>query len=360
MDYKSRLQRLRFAMEESRLDALLVTHLPNVRYLCGFSGTAGALLVSRRQVTCFTDGRYKEQAREEVHGAKVAIVSGKSAFVAAASSIAAQTSIRRLGLEGAHLSVSERGFLVKSLPRVKKLVEAPPIVERLRMIKDPTEIQKISDACHLGVRLFNRVLEVLQPGILETEIAGELEFAARKAGVEQMAFPTILASGNRSALPHARASAAAVSAKGFVVCDFGVILAGYCSDMTRTVSVGRPSDRERAVYEAVREAQQAALEAVRPGATAASVDSVARKSLKKINLARFFIHSTGHGLGLEVHEAPRIAAEQTEPLVLGMVVTIEPGVYMPGEWGVRIEDTVVVTETGCEILTPCSKELIAL
>jgi Xaa-Pro aminopeptidase len=175
-----------------------------------------------------------------------------------------------------------------------------------------------------------------------------------------MAFSTIIAGGNRSALPHGRASNALIPAQGFVLCDFGVILAGYCSDMTRTVHVGRPQTEASSTYAAVKEAQQAALDAVKPGATAGEVDSAARKLLYNHGLGKFFTHSTGHGLGLEIHEAPKIAAAQKEVLRPGMVITIEPGVYLPGKWGIRIEDTVVVTETGCEILTSCPKDLLTL
>jgi Xaa-Pro aminopeptidase len=187
-----------------------------------------------------------------------------------------------------------------------------------------------------------------------------MEYAARKAGADGMSFPTIIASGERSALPHGRASGGAVPADGFVVCDFGVILAGYCSDRTRTVYVGRPSREARRVYEAVQEAQQAGLESVRAGRRVGEVDSAARKLLQKQGLAKYFTHSTGHGVGLEIHEAPRIAAEQTELLKPGMVITVEPGVYVPGRWGVRIEDLAVVTEHGCEVLAPSGKNLIAI
>ncbi len=187
-----------------------------------------------------------------------------------------------------------------------------------------------------------------------------MEYFARKAGAESMSFSTIIASGERSALPHGRATDAPIRSGGFVVCDFGVILAGYCSDMTRTVYVGRPTAEARRVYEAVREAQQAAVAAVRPGTSVGEVDGAARKLLRKVGLAKYFTHSTGHGVGLEIHEAPRVAAGQTDVLEPGMVITIEPGVYIPGKWGVRIEDMVAVTETGCEVLTPTSKELIAV
>jgi len=359
MDFKLRVQGVREAFPEKRLDALLVTHLPNIRSLCGFSGSAAVMVVSERQNLFFTDGRYTEQSREEVRGAKIRILKGKSALAAASDWLGRQGGLRRVGIDPLHLTIAERNVLAAALPRGSKLVEAPLIVERLRMTKDSGEIQKIREACHLGVQLFQRVLQVLGPGVQESEVAGELEFAARKAGVDQMAFPTILASGPRSALPHGRASQASIPT-GFVVCDFGVILAGYCSDMTRTVHVGRPQADARQLYEAVREAQQAALDTVRPGTTVGEVDQAARKLLHNRHLGRFFTHSTGHGLGLEIHEAPRVAAGQDEPLRPGMVITIEPGVYLPGKYGVRIEDTVVVTGTGCEVLTPCPKELMTI
>jgi Xaa-Pro aminopeptidase len=187
-----------------------------------------------------------------------------------------------------------------------------------------------------------------------------MESAARKAGADAMSFETIVAAGPRSALPHGRASQALVPAQGFVVCDFGVILHGYCSDRTRTVWVGKASAEARRVYQAVLEAQAGAIAAIRPGVAARSVDGEARKILKKNGLASYFTHSTGHGVGLEVHEAPRVAQGQKELLQAGMVITVEPGVYLSGQWGVRIEDMVLVTEKGCEVLTPASKEFIAI
>jgi len=196
--------------------------------------------------------------------------------------------------------------------------------------------------------------------VTEVEVAAAMEYEARCAGAEGMSFPTILASGMRSAIVHGRASGARIPRRGFVVCDFGVILAGYCSDRTRTVHVGRPSREARRLYQAVLEAQQAAIAAVRPGATAAEVDGAARRVLRKRKLARYFTHSTGHGLGLEIHEAPRLAEGQAQKLEPGMVITIEPGAYVPGKWGVRIEDVVVVTPSGCEVLTPTDKELVII
>jgi Xaa-Pro aminopeptidase len=359
MDHNSRLQRTQAAMEQRRLDVLLVSYLANIRYLCGFTGSAGVLLVTAREAVLLTDGRYTEQARLEVKGAKVKIVK-KAALTSAAEWLDKRPRLTRIGIEAAHLSVAERDSLSKALRKGKKIIASPPIVEPLRMIKDAGEIESIRAACKLGIDLFRTLTGKLRPKITESQLAGELEFAARQAGAEQMAFSTIIASGERSALPHGRASSAALPAAGFVVCDFGVILAGYCSDMTRTVHVGRPQTEASSAYEAVKQAQQAALDAVKPGATAGEVDHAARKLLYNHGLGKFFTHSTGHGLGLEIHEAPKIAAAQREVLRPGMVITIEPGVYLPGKWGIRIEDTVVVTETGCEILTSCPKDLLTL
>jgi Xaa-Pro aminopeptidase len=267
---------------------------------------------------------------------------------------------RRIGIEGEHLTVAERSRLAAMLPRGSALREAPSLIERSRMLKDAGEIQQIRAAILLGANLFDVILKTIRPGVKESEVAAELEYAARRAGAEGMSFPTIIAGGERSSLPHGQASEATIPRRGFVVCDFGVILTGYCSDMTRTVYVGRPTSEARRVYESVRRAQQAAIEAVQPGVVVGEIDRVARKLLKTNNLDRYFTHSTGHGVGLEIHEPPRVAAGQAEVLRPGMVITIEPGVYIPGKFGVRIEDMVVVTERGCQVLTPTSKTLITL
>jgi Xaa-Pro aminopeptidase len=359
MNFGRRLRLLQATLGTHRLDALLITYLPNIRYLCGFTGSAGVLIITTRDKVLLTDGRYTEQAREEVKGAKVRIVK-KSALLAAAEWLQKKPRLRRIGIEAAHMTVADRAALATAIGKRTVILAAPPLVEPLRMIKDEDEIASIRAACHLGVELFRTVTASLRPKASESEVAGELEFAARQAGAEQMAFPTIIAGGVRSALPHGRASRASIPANGFVVCDFGVILAGYCSDMTRTVHVGRPQSDARSGYNAVREAQQAALETVKPGVTVGEVDHAARKLLYNRGLGKFFTHSTGHGLGLEIHEAPKIAAAQKEVLRPGMVITIEPGVYLPGKWGIRIEDTIVVTETGCEILTSCPKDLLTL
>ena len=363
MDYKGRQRRLRESLPSNRLDGLLVTHLPNIRYLCGFTGSAGALFVSDAKSVLFTDGRYRTQARAEVQGGKV-VIGKKGPLAACAEWLRANKSRsrmrRRIGIESEHFTVAERSRLAAMVPRDSLLRPAPALIERSRTVKDAEEIEQIQSAVLLGADLFDVILKMTRPGVKESEVAAELEYAARKAGAEGMSFPTIIAGGTRSSLPHGRASEATIPSRGFVVCDFGVILAGYCSDMTRTMHVGRPTSEARRIYEAVRQAQQAAIEAVQPGVTAGEVDQAARKLLKKSNLDRYFTHSTGHGVGLEIHEPPLIATGQEEILHPGMVITIEPGVYIPGKFGVRIEDMVVVTERGCQVLTPTSKRMIVL
>ena len=362
MDYRARQRKLREYLITTPFDGLLISHLPNIRYLCGFSGSAGFLLVEQSGSVFFTDARYDIQAHEEVKGAKV-VVARKSALQSVGEWVSARRKRgrgRTIGVEAEHLTLADKRRLNDLLPSGTRLKDSPLVVERERMVKDADELQRIRDAVSLGAKLFERALEVLRPGVKEAEVAAEMEYAARRAGAEEMSFPTIVASGARSALPHGRASNLAIRPGGFVVCDFGVILAGYCSDQTRSVWVGPDSGDARRAYEAVREAQQAALDAVRPGIAVGEVDAAARKTLRKAGLGRYFTHSTGHGVGLEIHESPRVATGQTEILQPGMVITVEPGVYFPGKWGVRIEDMVAVTAGGREVLTPTSKDYLAV
>jgi Xaa-Pro aminopeptidase len=364
MNHMRRIKHLQQMLDAAKLDALVVVHLPNIRYLVGFTGSAGVLLVTLQKSVFFTDGRYTEQARAEVQGSRI-IIAAKPPLVAAAEWL--QSNCRRsrdyrvrIGLEGEHLVLVQRSRIQQLLLSPFRLVEAPPLVEKMRLVKDDVEIEMLRQAALLGSALFDTALASIRPGIRETEVAAEMEYAARKAGAEAMSFSTIIASGTRSALPHARASLASVPSRGFVVCDFGVILTGYCSDRTRTLYVGRPTAEERSFYDAVRDAQEAALRVIRPGVSVAEVDHAARTVLKKRKLDRFFTHSTGHGVGLEIHEAPRVAKGAADVLHPGMVITVEPGAYVPGKYGVRIEDMVVVTAKSCEVLAPTGKELITV
>ena len=361
MDFLGRQQAL--AKTLGSLDGLLVTHLPNLRYLCGFSGSAGALLVLPDRCVFFTDGRYTEQAEREVAGAKI-VITRKTPALAAGQWIlrrAARTGPRfSLGVEAEHVTLASRRRLGEIVGNKVRLIEAPPIVERARLVKDMDEIRLMREAAILGAGLFDSALEAIRPGIREVEVAAAMEQAARCGGADAMSFETIVAAGPRSALPHGRASTATIPASGFVVCDFGVILHGYCSDRTRTVWVGKATAEARRVYAAVLEAQEAAITAIRPGMRTGQVDRVARNVLRNKGFDRYFTHSTGHGVGLEIHEAPRLSRGQPDLLEPGMVITVEPGVYLPGRWGVRIEDMVVVTEQGCEVLAPSNKDFTAI
>ncbi|MBZ5568214.1 MAG: Xaa-Pro peptidase family protein [Acidobacteriia bacterium] len=358
MDHARRQAAIEAHLEKLRLDALLVTHLPNIRYLCGFTGSSGALLIHGGRSLFFTDGRYTAQAGAEVSRARVVTVKGSPQLAAAQS--AQRHRLRVLGIEGHHMTVSARTMLHRALGPKTRLRDSGPLVEKLRMVKDSDEIALIREAVNLGASLLDTAVRAIRPGVQEMEVAAELEYAARRAGVEAMSFETIVAAGPRSAMPHGVASSAAIPAHGFVVLDFGVILHGYCSDMTRTVHVGKVSAAERRMYQAVREAQQAGMDAVRAGVACGEVDRAARNVLRRAGLARYFMHSTGHGVGLEIHEAPRFARGVAETLHAGMVVTIEPGVYLPARAGVRIEDMMVITQSGGDVLTPAPKELIEL
>jgi Xaa-Pro aminopeptidase len=357
MDLRRRQRMLRDQLEACKVDALIVTHLPNVRYLCGFTGSAGVLLAASRPVF-FTDGRYAEQASQQVEGARVVIAKGGA--LSAAAEACVRLRITRVGIEADYLTVAQLRGLQEAVGKGVKLVPLSGAVEALRVIKDAEEIELIRNAVDLSSRLFRPLLRSLRPGVAESAAAARLEFLARKAGAEGMSFETIVASGSRSALPHGVASSALLPSEGFVVLDYGIVLGGYCSDMTRTVHLGRAQAKARDVYAAVLESQLAAISAVHPGVTTGEVDKAARQVLKRAKLDRFFTHSTGHGVGLEIHESPRLAANTETLLRPGMVVTIEPGAYLPGEFGIRIEDMLLVTEKGYEVLTPVGKSLIEL
>ncbi len=374
MDYGSRQKKFQQAFDTQGLAGFVVTHPANLRYLCGYTGSNGLLLfLGNRSVpgtarkrgsnltgrcTFFTDGRYTEQAREEVGGARVVISKGPL-LPDAVKLIGLQTSAT-IGFESDHTTVASAGLMRKLVPSGIHWKPVDGLIMQQRMVKDPEELQIITEAVNLGAAVYEEALKSVRPGVPESEVAGRLEYAARQGGADGMSFETIVAAGPRAALPHGRASRQAIPRRGFVVVDSGVILRGYCSDMTRTVHVGRVSREERRWYEAVLEAQLAAIAEVFPGKTAGQVDQAARQVLRSAKLDRYFTHSTGHGVGLEIHEPPRLGKGQSEVLEPGMVITIEPGIYIPGKGGIRIEDMVVVTDGGCQVLPPISKELVEI
>jgi Xaa-Pro aminopeptidase len=365
MEYLKRLRRLRSAMAKAGWEALLVTHLPDVRYLCAFTGSNAVLAVTARRAVLFTDARYTGQAREEVQSARIVI--GKQALPEACELL------RGLGsaivhYDADHTTVAELkrmqaalGEDVGAVARRRFFEPAAPFpLAALREIKDEDELARMEAAATLGCQLFDTVVPHLEAGTPEREVAAELEFFARSLGADGMSFDTIVASGARSSLPHGTASARPLPRKGFVTLDFGVILRGYCSDMTRTVYMGRPTREEASAYDAVLEAQETAVASVRAGALACDIDTAARSVLQRAKLAQYFTHSTGHGVGLEIHEGPRLAAKQQQILAAGMVVTVEPGIYLAGRFGIRIEDMVAVTSEGGRVLTPSTKALLRL
>jgi Xaa-Pro aminopeptidase len=359
------MRRLRATMAKQKVSALLVTHLPDVRYLCGFAGSNAALAITAKHAVMVTDGRYTAQAAQQVKGAEVRIAKGPALAEAcrwlAAARVkhayydAEQTTVAALRAMQESLKGSGRG---SSKGFFEPLTSS--LVAEERMVKDAAEIEQMAAAAALGVRLFEHILGFMRPGLRENAVAAELEYRARLWGAEAMSFPTIVASGERSAMPHGTATEAKLPRRGFVTLDFGVILNGYCSDMTRTVHLGRAGARDREAYDAVLAAQENAVAAVAAGVKAGDVDEAARSVLREAKLADYFTHSTGHGVGLEIHESPRIGMAQQALLMKGMVITIEPGIYIPGAFGLRIEDTVVVERRGCRVLTPATKAWIEL
>ncbi len=360
-----RKRKVASAVKRAGAQALLLTNLPDVRYLTGFSGSNAALVLIGARATMFTDGRYTTQAAAEVDGAKVVIVDKPAAL--AACEFAVEQGIAKCAFDTAKTTVAALEAMRASLPaklRKSWFVATSDLVARLREIKDEDEQDRMRAAAALGCRLFDQVLEYVVPGGTEMEVAMALEYMARLEGAEGMSFESIVAGGERGALPHGRATNAKLPKRGFVVMDFGVLLDGYCSDMTRTVHLGPARKGEREAYDAVLEAQQAGVAAVRAGVFASAVDEATRSVLVKAGLGEAFSHSTGHGVGIEIHESPRLGKKREgadDPrLKAGMIVTIEPGVYLPGRFGIRIEDTVLVTDEGCEILTPSTKAWIEL
>lgn len=354
-----RVDRLAERVRERELDALLVSDLVNVRYLSGFTGTNGACVVGEGIRTFFTDFRYVEQAEAQVTALDRA-PSGRELLGTVCERIAA-TGARRVGFEDHHLTVRSHRRLRERLSDEVELVAAGELVEDLRAVKDDDELRAIRAAAELTTEVLEALRESGFGGRTEREVAGDLEREMRARGAEP-AFPTIVAAGPRGARPHATPGDEPVPPRALVVVDLGCQLDGYCSDCTRTLAGGDVSGGAREVYELVRAAQERALGAVRSGAGCRDVDAVARGVIADAGHGERFGHGLGHGVGLEVHEGPRLTrtAKDDERLRAGNVVTVEPGVYVTGEFGVRIEDLVVVGEDGPEVLTPFPKELVRL
>jgi Xaa-Pro aminopeptidase len=355
----SRLAALRDALGRADLDALLVSALPSIRYLTGFSGSNALLLVSTLDCVLFTDFRYETQVADEVGTSTTIKIERTSLWAGLWPTIAASAGVERIGFESAHLLHRDFARLLEQGGRWQWR-PTTDLVEALRAVKDAGEVAQIVRAVGMAERALERTLAALRPGLSETMVAGLLEQHLRDEGSEAFPFPSIVASGPRSALPHARAGDRRLETGDLVLLDFGAVSGGYCSDITRTVVLGAATAEQRAIYDVVREANSRASGAVRVEMLGMAADAVARDYIDACGYGDAFGHSLGHGIGLEVHEAPRLAKTVETPLAAGMVVTIEPGIYRPGWGGVRIEDDVLLTDTGAEVLTTFPRHLIEI
>lgn len=353
-DHEKRVRRLREGLSDT--DALLILGAKNIRYLTGFTGSDGALMAGSDWLVLLVDGRYVTQARDEAPCAEIFEFRNRVEGIA---TTAGQRGVSSVGFESPHLSVEEYLRLKEAIPKAE-LRPLPKGFDLLRAVKDDGEIDRIREAARISGEALAAVRRMIRPGVREEEIALELEYRMRRGGAEQVSFETIVAAGPNAALPHATPGRREIADGDFVMIDYGAVFGGYHSDETCTYVVGHASDRQQEVYRLVLEAHDRAIRAVRAGVSCGEIDRVARASLAEAGMAGYFSHGVGHGVGLDVHEAPRLASGREEILQAGMVVTVEPGVYLPGVWGIRIEDTVLVKQEGCEILTRTSKELAVM
>lgn len=359
MDYLGRIKQLQAILADEDLDGLYVSNLVNVRYLCGFTGSSGALLVGHSDAWFLTDGRYRTQSGQEVAAAQIRIYGLADEQEAETRSAAGELGGRRVGFEADHLPYATAED-IRPWFEASELVPTKGLVGRLRRRKDSDEQVFIKEAARIADEAFEYVLSRIEAGRTEKELALELEFKLQELGGEDLSFKAIVAAAERSALPHATAGERRVEKGRYLLFDLGCRYRGYCSDLTRTVAVGSVDDRHREIYDIVAAAQTAGLEAVFPGRPAAQVDAAARGRIEAAGYGEAFGHGLGHGVGLDVHEAPYLRRTGKEDLSEGDVVTIEPGIYIPGWGGVRIEDLVLVTADGSEVLSKAPKDLVVI
>ena len=351
-----RMARVRAILHELDIDALLFLDMKNVRYLTGFTGSDGALVIGEKQEILLVDGRYINQARKEVEGPRVFEYKEKIDGIVA---ILSDDSLRSVGIESQAMNVNTYLNLTEKIGALK-LNPLSGQIGALRAVKDEKEIAFIKKAAEISCEALTAVRDLIKPGVRETDIAIELDFLMRRGGAEQVSFPTIVASGANSAQPHAQPGSRAIENGDMVIIDYGAVYCGYHSDETCTFAVGVKDKKQEKAYSLVKTAHDRALEAVKAGIPCVEIDRIARECIETGKLGKYFTHGTGHGVGLDVHEAPRIATNSEMVLEAGMVLTIEPGVYIPDLWGVRIEDMILVKEDGCEVLTKVSKDFTVL
>ncbi|WP_026689305.1 M24 family metallopeptidase [Alteribacter aurantiacus] len=352
----TRLEKLRAKLSEQKIDGLLITSASNRLYMTGFTGSAGIALVSETGATFITDFRYTEQANEQAKGYDIVQHTGPIHEEVAKQ--AKNMGIKTLGFEKDHMTFGTYETYKQAIEC--DLVPVSGLIEKLRMIKDEGELKIIREAVEIADAAFSHIQSYIRPGVKEIEVSNELEFFMRKRGAVSSSFDIIVASGYRSALPHGVASEKEIGRGELVTLDFGAYYKGYCSDITRTVAVGEPNDELKKIYNTVLEAQLKGMEGIKAGITGIQADALTRDYIKEKGYGEYFGHSTGHGLGLDVHEGPGLSFKSNTVLEPGMVVTVEPGIYVAGVGGTRIEDDTIVTEDGNECLSKSTKELLIL
>ncbi|CAM3801062.1 M24 family metallopeptidase [Alkalicoccus chagannorensis] len=350
------IEQIRSASSVQKTDAFLIQSGINRRYVTGFTGTAGAVLITEKRAFFITDFRYTKQAEDQVKGFE--IVEQKGLLLDTVASIIEEEGVKSIGFEKDHVTYTQFEQLQEKLSC--ELVPVSGLIEELRMKKSGQEIDVIQEAVDIADRAFDHIQAYIRPGAREIDISNELEFFMRREGAVSSSFDIIVASGWRSALPHGVASTKQIGQGELVTLDFGAYYQGYCSDITRTVAVGEPDSGLRSIYDTVHQAQLTCLEGLKPGITGIEADALARDYITEKGYGRYFGHSTGHGMGMEVHEGPGLSFRSSKKLEPGHVVTVEPGIYIEDTGGTRIEDDVVITEEGCRILSRSTKELLIL
>jgi len=353
-----RLNDLKKKMQTENLDGMIISHLDHIRYLIGFTGTAGLLVVTGKRADFFTDSRYTVQARKQAKGVRVPTIKG-GPIEALKDFPHLNVKNRKYGFSGENLTVTSLEMLRKALPDVLFVV-AKGVLAELGWVKDVSEIGSIKKAVEVADIAFGRILQLVAPGVRERELAAELEYQMAMLGSQKPAFETIVASGYRSAMPHGVASQKKLRKGDFVTFDFGATVEGYVSDITRTVVVGKATARQKKIYDIVLKAQLAGVRKVRAGVTCKAVDAVCRQRITRAGFGKNFGHGTGHGIGYFVHIGPRLSPLSKDKLMTNNVITIEPGIYVDGWGGVRIEDDVLVTRTGGRVLNKTEKKLLEL
>ncbi len=352
-----RLKKLREKFNENNIDGLLVTSEFNRRYITGFTGTAGVALITEKEARFITDFRYVDQASEQA--VDYEIVQHKNSMIEEIANQLNELGVKRLGFEKSFVSFAQYEEYKSNFAN-SELIPVSGLIENLRLIKDEQEIKILKEAAKIADAAFDHIITYIKPGLTELDVSNELEFFMRKHGATSSSFDIIVASGIRSALPHGVATSKVIKKGELVTLDFGAYYKGYCSDITRTVAVGKPSSELEKIYETVLEAQLRGMKGIKPGMTGKEADALTRDYITEQGYGEYFGHSTGHGLGMEVHESPGLSMKSDTILAPGMVVTVEPGIYISGVGGTRIEDDTIITATGNESLTYSTKELLII